>query len=146
MHRFAPAAVALFLSLSLFAQDVPLKNWAVPSSGKVSTHGDVNSGSVFVAVTPCRVLDTRLPAGLFGGPAFTAGTIRHYVIKNGPCTGIPEAASYSLNVTALMIYRLFGTFGPFHVAALVSLATLAAGVVTVVRRRPARTWVEHHYF
>ncbi|HEX8412108.1 MAG TPA: hypothetical protein VF883_24880 [Thermoanaerobaculia bacterium] len=101
MNRFAPAAVALFLSLSLFAQDVPLKNWAVPSSGKVSTHGDVNGGSVFVAVTPCRVVDTRLATGAFGGPAFTAGTVRHYVIKNGPCTGIPEAASYSLNVTAL---------------------------------------------
>lgn len=101
MHRFAPVAVALFFSLSLLAQDVPLKNWAVPSGGKVSSHADIGSGSVFVAVTPCRVLDTRLPAGLFGGPAFTAGTVRHYVIKNGPCTGIPEAASYSLNVTVL---------------------------------------------
>jgi hypothetical protein len=102
MNRFTPVAVALFLSLSLFAQDVPLKNWAVPSGGgKVGSHADIGSGSVFVAVTPCRVLDTRLPAGLFGGPAFTAGTVRHYVIKNGPCTGIPEAASYSLNVTVL---------------------------------------------
>ena len=101
MHRFAPVAVALFFSLSLFAQDVPLKNWAVPSGGKVASHADIGSGSVFVAVTPCRVLDTRLPAGLFGGPAFTGGTIRHYAIKNGPCTGIPEAASYSLNVTVL---------------------------------------------
>lgn len=52
----------------------------------------------------------------------------------------------TLNVTALLIYRLFGMFGPFHVAALASLATLTAGVVTVVRRRPAHNWVEHHYF
>ena len=56
------------------------------------------------------------------------------------------ASMVTLNVTALLIYRLFGVFGPFHVAALASLATLAAGVVTVVRRRPARNWVEHHYF
>lgn len=56
------------------------------------------------------------------------------------------ASMVTLNVTALLIYRLFGGFGPFHVAALVSLATLAAGVVTVARRRPAHNWVEHHYW
>jgi len=56
------------------------------------------------------------------------------------------ASMATLNVTALLIYRLFGGFGPFHVAALVSLATLAAGVVTAVRRRPAHNWVEHHYW
>ncbi len=56
------------------------------------------------------------------------------------------ASMVTLNVTALLIYRLFGAFGPFHVAALASLATLAAGVVTVVRRRPAHNWVEHHYW
>lgn len=56
------------------------------------------------------------------------------------------ASMVTLNVTALLIYRLFGTFGPFHVAALASLATLAAGVVAVARRRPARNGVEHHYF
>jgi uncharacterized membrane protein len=50
-----------------------------------------------------------------------------------------------LNGTALVIYRLFGGFGPFHVAAVVSLATLAAGMVPAIRRRPAN-WVEHHYW
>ena len=42
-----------------------------------------------------------------------------------------------LNVTALSIYRLTGVFGPFHWAALFSLATIVAGVVPV-RRRPNR--------
>lgn len=51
----------------------------------------------------------------------------------------------ALNGTALMIYRLFGGFGPFHVAAVVSLATVVAGTVPAVRRRPAN-WVEHHYW
>jgi uncharacterized membrane protein len=49
-----------------------------------------------------------------------------------------------LNGTALLIYRLFGGFGPFHVAALLSLATLAGGVLAAVRRRPG--WVERHYW
>ncbi|HEX2210295.1 MAG TPA: DUF2306 domain-containing protein [Longimicrobium sp.] len=50
----------------------------------------------------------------------------------------------ALNGSALMIYRLFGGFGPFHVAAVLSLATVVAGTVPAVRRRPAN-WVEHHY-
>lgn len=50
----------------------------------------------------------------------------------------------ALNVTALMIYRLFGGFGPFHVAAVVSLLTVVAGTIPAVRRKPAN-WVEHHY-
>ncbi len=49
-----------------------------------------------------------------------------------------------MNATALLIYRLFGGVGPFHVAALVSLATLAGGVVPVLRRRPG--WVRRHYW
>ena len=56
------------------------------------------------------------------------------------------ASMATMNGTALLIYRLFGGFGPFHVAALVSLATLAVGIATVVRRRPAHTRVEHHYW
>ncbi|HEX2079433.1 MAG TPA: DUF2306 domain-containing protein [Longimicrobium sp.] len=54
------------------------------------------------------------------------------------------ASMLLLNATALMIYRLFGGFGPFHAAALISLATVIAGIVPPVRRRPAN-WVEHHY-
>ena len=51
-----------------------------------------------------------------------------------------------LNVTALAIYRLTGSFGPFHVAAIFSLATIAGGIIPAVRRHPADTWVERHYW
>jgi uncharacterized membrane protein len=51
-----------------------------------------------------------------------------------------------LNVTALLIYRLTGWFGPFHVAALISLATLIAGITSVWRRRPVGKWLDRHYF
>jgi uncharacterized membrane protein len=56
------------------------------------------------------------------------------------------ASMLLLNATALLIYRLTRTFGPFHVAALVSLATLVAGVVPARRRQPAGAWLERHYF
>lgn len=52
----------------------------------------------------------------------------------------------ALNGTALLIYRLFGGFGPFHVGALFSLATVVAGLVPAVRRRPPHRWVERHYW
>lgn len=49
-----------------------------------------------------------------------------------------------LNATALLIYRLFGGFGPFHVAALLSLATVVGGMLPALRRRPG--WVTRHYW
>jgi uncharacterized membrane protein len=56
------------------------------------------------------------------------------------------ASMLIMNVTALLIYRLTGTFGPFHVAALASLATLIAGIIPAWRRRPVGNWIEHHYY
>ncbi|NNM20703.1 MAG: DUF2306 domain-containing protein [Gammaproteobacteria bacterium] len=50
-----------------------------------------------------------------------------------------------LNATALMIYDLFDGFGVFHWAALVSLVTLASGIVPALLRRPQRTWIVWHY-
>lgn len=48
-----------------------------------------------------------------------------------------------LNATALMIYDLYGRFGPFHVASVVSLATLGAGFVPVYFHRPTG-WMPLH--
>lgn len=50
-----------------------------------------------------------------------------------------------MNGTAFMIYGLFGTFGPFHVAALASFATLMAGFIPVLRRKPANKWLILHF-
>jgi uncharacterized membrane protein len=61
----------------------------------------------------------------------------------------------ALNVTALMIYRLFGVWGPFHWAAIVSLLTIVVGVAMgrraklsrLNRDRPARPrFVQAHYY
>lgn len=43
-----------------------------------------------------------------------------------------------LNVTALLIYRLFGRFGPFHVGAVFSFVTVVAGTVAALAARRAR--------
>jgi len=53
-------------------------------------------------------------------------------------------AMIALNVTALLIYDLYGRFGPFHIAAVVSLATVLAGLIPVVFRRPRESWMRHH--
>lgn len=47
--------------------------------------------------------------------------------------------------TALMIYRLFGRFGVFHVAALVSGLTLLGGIIPAILRKPAKSWFRLHY-
>jgi uncharacterized membrane protein len=49
-----------------------------------------------------------------------------------------------LNATALMIYDLYGRLGPFHVASVISVATLGAGFVPVYFRRPQATWMQLH--
>ena len=55
-------------------------------------------GSSFYTVTPCRVADTRDPAGPFGAPALAAGTERTFTIA-GRC-GIPATATaVSFNIT-----------------------------------------------
>ena len=50
----------------------------------------------------------------------------------------------ALNATALAIYDLFGRWGPFHNLAVVSLLTVAAGVVPVWVRRPRGRWMRLH--
>lgn len=49
-----------------------------------------------------------------------------------------------LNLSALLIYSLFGVFGPFHWLALASLLTIAAGLVPAVRKKPIGSWLFYH--
>ncbi|MFA0961267.1 DUF2306 domain-containing protein [Roseivirga sp. BDSF3-8] len=54
------------------------------------------------------------------------------------------AAMGIMLITAFMIYRLFGGFGIFHIAAVVSSATLILGMVPAIRRSSPK-WVIHHF-
>jgi hypothetical protein len=55
----------------------------------------------FVAVVPCRLVDTRNANGPLGGPFLAANTSRTFPLLSSSC-GIPStAAAYSLNITAV---------------------------------------------
>lgn len=47
-------------------------------------------------------------------------------------------------ITAFLIYRLFGGFGIFHVAAIISFITLAGGMLPVLLRKP-EDWLPLHF-
>ena len=49
-----------------------------------------------------------------------------------------------VNASALWLYRLTGQFGPFHVAALLSLGTIVVGVRLAWSRKPVGRWVRYH--
>lgn len=55
----------------------------------------------FVPVTPCRVADTRLSIGPFGGPALVANATRIFTIPASACNVPLAAKAYSLNITAV---------------------------------------------
>jgi uncharacterized membrane protein len=64
-------------------------------------------------------------------------------------------AMLTVNATALMIYGLFGGFGPFHAFAIVSLVGLVFGWRAIFQARAARArgemfnrarWIEVHYY
>jgi hypothetical protein len=55
----------------------------------------------FIAVPPCRVVDTRNPDGTFGGPPIQGGTFRSFPIPQGNCRIPLGAWAYSLNVTVV---------------------------------------------
>jgi uncharacterized membrane protein len=48
------------------------------------------------------------------------------------------ASMLLLNVTALLIYRLFGRFGPFHAGAIFSLVSVVVGTLAALEARRAR--------
>ena len=87
---------------------------------------------------------------IFSGAALVAGAVV-LLLRKGTTRHRRLGWSYvismaGLNVTALLIYRLTGHFGPFHVAAIVSLVTVGAGAWAAVRRRPAKQWLARHYY
>ncbi len=55
----------------------------------------------FYPLPPCRVLDTRWPNGIFGGPALVGGLARSFPVQSGSCNVPATASAYSFNVTAV---------------------------------------------
>lgn len=85
-------------SVSVFVTDttdvvLDINGYFVPAS---------TSGSLALyPVTPCRVVDTRNPAGSLAGPNLFANSSRTFPILSSPCGVAPNAQAYSLNFTAV---------------------------------------------
>lgn len=80
--------------------------------------------------------------------AMLAGTIV-VVIKKG--TPLHRFLGYfyffsmlAMNGSSFFLFGLFGGVGPFHFAALFSLATLMAGIIPVLVKRPTGAWLRMH--
>ena len=85
-------------AISVFASDKT--DVILDANGYFGSPGGVGALS-FYPVTPCRVADTRTPAGSFGGPTMTAATTRSFTIPAGNCNIPSTAAAYSINVTVV---------------------------------------------
>ena len=106
-RRFLILALAVLSSSFLLAEEIP--NWTVPPyggarpTGELSTMTDTSPGVAFVAMSPCRVFDTRNANGPYGGPRLVANVTRNFDIDSGPCTGIPTGVdAYSMNFGAIL--------------------------------------------
>jgi hypothetical protein len=91
-------------SINIFATDatdvvLDLNGYFVPQSDPY--------GLQFYPITPCRILDTRNPNGLLGGPSFIANEFRDIPVQAGPCNLPRSAQAYSLNFTVVPL----GTLG-----------------------------------
>ena len=119
LHSAALGAVATLMPAS-FAQKIeqdtiPVKNWSMRKSSDQSSDQVLSvqsaavagstSGLIFIAITPCRVMDTRGQGGSgktgrFGPPSLVAGQARVVSVPSSNC-GVPVAAAYSMNVVSI---------------------------------------------
>jgi Viral BACON domain len=85
-------------SIMVFATETT--HLVIDINGYFAPPGAAGSLDFFTA-TPCRILDTRLATGPFGGPIMGAGESRSFTVPSSNC-GIPATAkAYSLNATVL---------------------------------------------
>ena len=162
-------SLALVAALGLTAQGlraqsddaVPLKNWPAPLAWQATTAAEISiqheSGNrepqplmtttggsallaTLVAITPCRIIDTRFghdPGNLTGWPAGSTNTVNATTNYGESCgTSLPVALAYSANITVRMSYG-GGTLGFLTVwptgASMPSVSALnnIAGLLTV---------------
>jgi hypothetical protein len=78
-------------------------NLGIGSSAFAPLIGDAAlTGLSFVPVTPCRIADTRNPAGPFGGPFLHGNAAARAIAIPSSACGIPNIAqAYSLNMTVV---------------------------------------------
>src|SRR5438445_11100399 len=111
MRSIAVTAVACVVALNVFAArpdpvnelDLPLKNWVVPSAAplRVGPNAAISSNASFIAIEPCRAVDTRdnNPGALGGGMIADNSTRSFALLAAANCNVIPaNVKAYSINV------------------------------------------------
>ena len=120
MKRRAMSSVLLFVFVVTAAgaqepHQEAIPNWSAPSFWTPANQeiGDVRllkeavfgpvtpAGPLpFIGMPPCRIVDTRLAPGPYGGPSLVGSQSRNFGLAHGPCPGIPgHVGAYSLNIT-----------------------------------------------
>ncbi|MGA7614365.1 MAG: hypothetical protein WBX15_04220 [Thermoanaerobaculia bacterium] len=106
MHRYRVilfCLTATLISAIAVGQVIPIKNWPAPptwtppagSSGQLSAQTHLSPAIPFVAITPCRVYDSRSASIL------TGGTSRTINVDGTSCATWPSTVeAYSINITA----------------------------------------------
>lgn len=111
---------------------------AMLGAGVVLNDDPAPAAQAFDAIGTVHVLAAGLALAAGSAVAVAAkGTARHRAMGR-----LYLGAMLALNASALLIYDLTGRPNPFHAFALVSLASVLAGVVVARRRRPG--WRERH--
>jgi hypothetical protein len=82
----------------LVTLNVTVQHGGCSSMGSKNVTIDSACPASFFTVTPCRIADTREPAGPYGGPALSTGVERIFVVADR-CGIPPSAKAVSLNVT-----------------------------------------------
>jgi len=104
------ALIPASLAQRIQRDPIALKNWPVSTSQRNrstdSARATATAGLLFIAVTPCRVADTRVGSlgsgktGKFGPPGLVADQPRIFPIPESNC-GVPVALAYSLNIVSV---------------------------------------------
>jgi hypothetical protein len=93
------------VAFSIAANTGPARTGTLTIAGSTFTVSQAGTTSVsglrFNPVTPCRIADTRNPAGPFGGPAISGGTSRSFSILESACNIPSLAQAYALNITVV---------------------------------------------
>jgi hypothetical protein len=111
-HRLRTVLVLILFPATVFAQvqrDVaPLTPWPAPlywqpTANQAAEDTRPANSLVFVGMTPCRVVDTRMGSGFtgaFGPPSLVGGASRTIPIQSSATCSIPSIAqAYSFNIT-----------------------------------------------
>lgn len=79
------------------------QNWLNANGGgcAMGFNSQAPTGLTFVPVTPCRIADTRNPAGTFGAPSLVGNATREFDIPNSSCNIPATAQAYSVNATVV---------------------------------------------